>query len=67
MQQQVDSLLEVDVQSIELGNGVINSAFVMLFKVTYLHPYIIYIFISICEFSRQILLGHFWSNVDQLA
>ena len=33
IQQQVDSLLEVDIQSIELGNGVINSAFVMLFKV----------------------------------
>ncbi|CAB4025199.1 Clathrin coat assembly AP180, partial, partial [Paramuricea clavata] len=32
IQQQVDSLLEVDVQSIELGNAVINSAFVMLFK-----------------------------------
>ena len=33
IQQQVDSLLEVDIQSIELGNGVINSAFVKLFKV----------------------------------
>jgi hypothetical protein len=38
IQQQVDSLLEVDIQSIELGNGVINSAFVMLFKVTFFDP-----------------------------